>query len=98
VPLPPPAHRTSLPYCLCIAHITSANATADCISPVLDKVVEDLFELVDALTRLTLSDCGCTVNEILELIAVTLEVLMISPLPTLLVCSYFYSIDHSRST
>jgi hypothetical protein len=87
--------RASHSYCPCIAHITSANATADCISPVLDRVVENLFELVGALEGLTLSDCGCTGDEILELIAVTLEVLKISPSQTLLVRSCFSPIDHS---
>ena len=67
----------------CIAYITSVNATSDCIGPVLDEVVQVVAELISALQALTLSDCACTANDIIELLASTLKVFMISPFANL---------------
>ncbi|KAH9046786.1 hypothetical protein EDB84DRAFT_1435231 [Lactarius hengduanensis] len=59
-----------------IAHVNSANATSEYVTPVLDQVVEIVVDLVDALKGSGLSGCGCTSQDILELVSTTLQIIL----------------------
>ncbi|KAH9067538.1 hypothetical protein EDB87DRAFT_3591 [Lactarius vividus] len=59
-----------------IAHVNSANATSEYVSPAIDQVVEIVTELVDALRGSSLSGCGCTSQDILELVSATLQIIL----------------------
>ena len=62
-----------------IAHVNSANATSQYVSPVLANVVEIIKDLVGDLQGTGLSGCGCTSQDILGLVSETLQVLLPSP-------------------
>src|SRR6266702_1601218 len=64
------AHR------LHIAHLHSANATSEYVTPVIGKVVEIVIDLANALQGSGLSGCGCTLHDILVPISTMLEVLL----------------------
>ncbi|KAI0002112.1 hypothetical protein BJV74DRAFT_817006 [Russula compacta] len=56
-------------------YLTSANETSDCIGPVIYEVVVIVTELVSDLQGSSLSGCGCTTHDIVELIAITLNII-----------------------
>ncbi|KAI0289375.1 hypothetical protein BC826DRAFT_971017 [Russula brevipes] len=58
-----------------LTHLTAANATSDCIVPVINEVVETVDELIIALQNSSLSGCGCTGHDIIKLVAITLEII-----------------------
>ncbi|KAI9465355.1 hypothetical protein BJY52DRAFT_1388878 [Lactarius psammicola] len=58
-----------------IAHVNSANATSEYVTPVIGEVVEIVTDLVDALRGSGLSGCGCTKDDILVLISTTLQII-----------------------
>ncbi len=82
------AHR------LCIAHLHSANAMSECVTPVIGEVVEIVTDLIDALRGSGLSSCGCTSHNILVLISTTLEVLLPSPSVVFPLALTFCCTDH----
>lgn len=83
-------------HCLYIDFVTPTNATSDCFVPIIDEVVEIVGDLVGALEVSSLSGCDCTTQDILELIATTLEVLVIPLSTACLLRSHFRTADHSR--
>lgn len=67
-----------------LPYVTSANATEGQIRPVINEVVVIVAELTSGLRESSLSSCagGCTQFDIVELIAITIKVLVISRLLT----------------
>jgi len=74
----PSTFRTTHAHYPCVAYLTRANATSDCLEPVIDAITVTVVQLISELRLSSLSACGCSASEIVELIAITLEVIMTS--------------------
>jgi hypothetical protein len=76
--------------------VTPANATSDCLIPIVDQAVEIIGDLVSTLERSSLSGCDCTSYDILILTATTLKVLVI-PLSSIFLLRSYSPYDRSSS-
>ncbi|KAI9510329.1 hypothetical protein F5148DRAFT_1282098 [Russula earlei] len=59
-----------------LANLAPPNATSDCVGPIIQETVEILAELINSLRLSSLSGCGCTGGEIVELLAITLKIIL----------------------
>ncbi|KAH9956258.1 hypothetical protein BC827DRAFT_804272 [Russula dissimulans] len=72
----PSTFRATYAHHPCIAYVTHANVTSDCLESVIDDITVIVFGLIGELRLSSLSACGCSANEIVGLIAVTLEIIL----------------------
>jgi hypothetical protein len=59
-----------------IGQLNSGDLTPEYVSPILGDVIEIINDLIGGLQESGLSGCGCTSQDILELIASTLQIIL----------------------